>query len=343
MENFDARSIDPKAQEALRMRAVRAVVENGKTHQEVANDFGVARGTVTKWVSMYKKGGYEALKGKKQGRPRGGKLAGWQASVIARKVIDKHPEQLKLPWALWTRESVAALIERKFGIKLSVWTVGRYLRRWGFTPQRPLRRAYQRNPKLVEEWLHREYPKIRYKARQEGGEIHWCDEMGVRSDHQTGTTWGQRGKTPVVECTGRRFKCNMISSITNRGTMRFMVFESSFTVEVFKEFLSRLLRSVSKKVFLIVDNHPVHRSKKISDWVKERSDRIELHFLPPYSPELNPDEYLNNDVKSNAVGRRRAKTKEELMSNIRHYLQSTQRQPSIVRSYFRAKPVRYAA
>ena len=343
MENFDARRIHPKAQETLRLRAVKAVVEDGKTHQEVANLFGVARGTVTKWVSIYKKGGYETLKAKKQGRPKGGKLKGWQASQIARIVVDKHPEQLNFPWALWTRELVGGLIYEKFGIRLSKWTVSRYLRRWGFTPQRPLKRAYQRNPRAVEKWLHQEYPKIRYKAKKEHGEIHWCDEMGVRSDHQTGTTWGQKGNTPVVECTGRRFRCNMISSITNRGTLRFMVFDSSFTVEVFMEFLKRLLRSMDRKVFLIVDNHPVHKSKKVAQWLKSHRDRIEMYFLPPYSPELNPDEYLNNDVKSNAVGRLRARTKEEMVTNLRSYLRSTQRQPKVVCNYFKARPVRYAA
>ncbi len=162
----------------------------------------MARGTVTKWVSLYKKGGYEALKAKKQGRPKGGKLKGWQASAIARIVVDKNPEQLKFPWALWTRELVGDLIYQKYGIRLSVWTVGRYLKRWGFTPQKPLKRAYQRNPRSVEKWLHQEYPRIRYKAKKEHREIHWCDEMGVRSDHQTGTTWGQKGKTPVVDSGG---------------------------------------------------------------------------------------------------------------------------------------------
>lgn len=343
MKDFDARSITPKAQEVLRIRAVKAVVEAGKTHQEVADLFGIARGTVSRWVSIYKKGGYEALKAKKQGRPKGGALKGWQASVIARTVIEKNPDQLRFPWALWTRESVAALIYRKYGLKLSVWTVGRYLRRWGFTPQKPLRRAYQRNPRAVEQWLHREYPKIRYKAKKEKGEIHWCDEMGLRSDHQTGTTWGKRGNTPVVECTGRRYKINMISTVTNKGTLRFMLFDSSFTVDVFIEFLKRLLRSTEHKVFLIVDNHSVHKSKKVLKWMESHKDGIEMYFLPPYSPELNPDEYLNNDVKSNAVGRCRAKTKDEMETNIRYYLRSTQRQPEIVKSYFKAKPVRYAA
>lgn len=343
MKDFDARSIHPKAQETLRVRAVRAVIEEGKTHQEVADIFGVARGTVTKWVSLYKKGGYEALKAKKQGRPKGGKLKGWQAATIARIVVDKNPEQLKFPWALWTRELVGDLIYQKYGIRLSVWTVGRYLRRWGFTPQKPLRRAYQRNPRAVERWLHQEYPKIRYKAKREHGEIHWCDEMGVRSDHQTGTTWGKKGQTPVVECTGRRYTCNMISSITNRGKLRFMLYEGSFTVDVFIEFLKRLIRSTEQKVFLIVDNHSVHKAKRVATWLESRKNRIEMYFLPPYSPELNPDEYLNNDVKSNAVGRLRARTKTEMKNNLLYYLRSTQKQPAIVKSYFKAKPVRYAA
>lgn len=342
MKIIDARTLSPEAQEALRFRAIKAV-EEGMTQTDAARVFGVARTTVTEWVKLYRQGGDKALKIKKRGRPKGGKLQGWQAATVVNMITDRCPDQLKFPFALWTRDAVAELIQRKFGVELSIWTVGRYLRRWGMSPQKPIRRAYERNPIAVEEWLHREYPAIRYRARKENAEIHWCDEMGVRSDHQAGRTWGKKGQTPVVEGTGKRFRCNMISSITNRGTLRFKLFDGAFNVSVFQDFLKRLIKSVDNKVFLILDRHAVHRSRVIRKWTDAHKERIEMFFLPAYSPELNPDEYLNNDVKSNAVGRRRPSTKDEMIAGLRNYLQSTQKQPAIVKSYFRARPVRYAA
>ncbi|QIJ72678.1 IS630 family transposase [Thermosulfuriphilus ammonigenes] len=341
---IDARKLPPKAQEALRFRAVHAVLEQGKTQEEVAQMLGIARTTVTYWLKLYRQGGEEALKIKPRGRPKGGKLLGWQAATICSIIRDRCPDQLKLPFSLWTREAVGQLIERKFGIRLSIWTVGRYLRRWNFTPQKPLKRAYERNPKEVKAWLEKEYPRIRKRAKEEGAEIWWGDETGIRSDHQAGRSWAPRGETPVVEVSGKRFRFNMISAINNRGKLKFMIFRERFTTEVFLEFLRRLIRSREKgrKIYLIVDNHRVHRAKRIKEWLKGKEDELELHYLPRYSPELNPDEYLNQDVKTNAGGRRRKRNMEEMEGNVRSYLMSTQRQPEIVRSYFRAPMVRYA-
>jgi len=343
IKQIDARKLPPKAQEALRFRAVYAVEEQGKTQEEVAKMLGVARTTVTYWLKLYREGGEEALKIKKRGRRAGGKLLGWQAATICNIIRDRCPDQVKLPFALWTREAVGQLIEKKFGIKLSVWTVGRYLRRWGFTPQKPLKRAYEQNPKEVKDWLEEEYPRIKKKAREEGAEIWWGDETGIKSDHQAGRSWAPKGETPTVEMSGKRFRFNMISAINNRGKLKFMIFRERFMTEVFIEFLRRLVKSSDKrKIYLIVDNHRVHHAKKVREWVWRRKDRIELHYLPKYSPELNPDEYLNQDVKTNAVGRRRKRNLEEMESNVRSYLLSTQRQPEIVRSYFCAPKVRYA-
>jgi transposase len=257
------------------------------THEQAAKAFGVARGTVTKWVKLYREGGEAGLAAKKKGRPRGLRLKGWQAATIVNLITDRCPDQLKLPFALWTRESVGELIDRRFGHKLSVWTIGRYLRRWGFTPQKPARRAFEQDPKAVEYWLKTKYPSIRNRAHREGGEIHWGDEMGLRSDHQAGTCWSPKGKTPVIEGTGRRFKCNVISSITNRGTLRFCVFHGNLTTDVFIDFLRRLVGSCKQKVFLIVDRHPVHRAKKVSDWLEGHKAEIELFFLPAYSSTLS--------------------------------------------------------
>ena len=196
-KKIDARKLPPKTQETLRFIAIRAI-EEGKTQAEAAKLVGVQRTTVTYWWKLYREGGEEALRIKKRGRPKGGSLKGWQAATIVNLIKDKCPDQLKLPWALWTREAVRDLIKRRFGIELALSTVGRYLRRWGFSPKKPIRRAYERNPVAVEQWMHSEYPAVRLKARKENAEIQWCDEMGVRSDHQTGTSWSPVGEKPVV-------------------------------------------------------------------------------------------------------------------------------------------------
>jgi len=271
-------------------------------------------------------------------------LKPWQAATTVRIITDKLPDQLKLPFALWTREAVQQLIEMKFGIKLSKMTIGRYLKRWGFTPQKPAKRALEKSPAAVKKWLETEYPNIRDHAKTEKAEIHWCDETGLRSDHQAGRTYGRKGKTPVVPCTGLRFGCSVLSTITNKGNLRFMVHKRSFNADIFITMLKRLLKSVkAEKVFLIVDCHPVHRSKKVKEWLQKHSDKIEMFFLPPYSPEVNPDEFLNNDLKSNAVGRKRAKDPEELENNIRCFLKRKQKRPEDVKKYFQAKSVKYAS
>ena len=342
MEKVDARSISPSAQEHLRQLAVKAVLD-GKKQKAVAQLFAVTPQTVSKWVKAYRLGGQVALKSKQKGRPQGGKLKPWQAAQIAKTVIDHHPEQLKLPFYLWTREAVALLIKRRFGIQLSVWTVGRYLKRWGFTPQKPARRAWEQNPEQVQQWLEKEYPQIRRQAQKEKAQIFWGDEMGLRSDHAVGRSYGLKGQTPVIMGTGQRFSCNMVSAITNQGRLNFMVFKERFTAQVFIEFLRRLLRQNERRVYLIIDRHPVHRSHKVKDWVEEHEERLRLIFLPSYSPEINPDELLNQDVKSNALGRQRPGDQPELMGKVRSYLRSRQCTPDIVAKYFQGKHVQYAA
>jgi transposase len=342
MQKVDARSISPSAQKHLRQLVVKAVLD-GKKQKEVAQLFGVTPQTVSKWVKAYRLQGQVALKSKQKGRPQGGKLKPWQAAQIAKTVIDHHPEQLKLPFYLWTREAVALLIKRRFGIQLSVWTVGRYLKRWGFTPQKPARRAWEQNPEQVRQWLEKEYPNIRRHAQKEKAQIYWGDEMGLRSDHAVGRSYGLKGQTPVIMATGQRFSCNMISAITNQGRLNFMVFKERFTAQVFIEFLRRLLRQNDRRVYLIIDRHPVHRSHKVKDWVEEHEERMRLIFLPSYSPEINPDELLNQDVKGNALGRQRPADQPELMGKVRSYLRSRQCKPNVVAKYFHGKHVKYAA
>jgi transposase len=342
MKTKDARSLPSIAKEDIRRKVIKSIL-SGTKQVEAAQLFGVTRQAIGKWVKAYREGGYKAIKAKPQGRPRGGSLLPWQSAQIAKAVIDRCPDQLKLPFFLWTREAVSQLIERRFGIRLSVWTVGRYLARWNFTPQKPVRQAFERNPEAVRRWLEEEYPAIRKQAKREKAEIYWGDEMGLRSDHATGRSYGRKGQTPVIPGTGARFGCNMISAITNRGRLNFMVFKERFEGDVFKEFLSRLVKQSENKIFIIVDRHPVHRSLKVKNWIGENEKDIRMFFLPSYSPELNPDEMLNQDVKSNAVGRKRARTLSQMMAHVRSFLWGRQRRPPIVKKYFKEKHVQYAA
>ena len=345
MKKQDARSLSAEGQEDLRRRVVDAV-QNGLSQSEAARVFAVARGTVNRWVRLVEQEGRRALKARRRGRPRRSRLAPHQAATTVRMILSGCPDQLSLPFFLWTREAVQQLLARKFDVRVSVWTVGRYLRTWGLTPQKPVRRAYEQNPVAVRKWLEEEYPAIRELARAARAHIHWLDEMGLRSDHQAGRSYGRRGETPVVLGTGQRFRCNMISSITNRGRLAFMVFRQRFTARVFLNFLGRLLRQTRKtrrKVFLIADGHPVHRARSVSRWLAVHAAHIRIFWLPSYSPELNPDELLNQDVKTNALGRVRPLNLSEMMDYVRAYLRITQHHPRSVKNYFRERHVRYAA
>jgi transposase len=345
MEKQDARSLSQEAQEDLRRRVVEAV-QKGLSQTEAARVFAVARGTVSRWMGLVKRAGRRALRARRRGRPPVSRLAPHQAATTVRMILGGCPDQLSLPFALWTREAVQQLLSRKFNVQVSVWTVGRYLRAWGLTPQKPVRRAYEQDPVAVRKWLEDEYPAIRAQARQWKAQIHWLDEMGLRSDHQAGRSYGRRGQTPVVLGTGQRFRCNMISSITNRGRLSFMIFRQRFTARVFLNFLNRLLRQTRKtrrKIVLIVDGHPVHKSRSVRRWLAEHAEQIRIFCLPSYSPELNPDELLNQDVKTNALGRVRPVNVQEMMGNVRSYLRITQARPKLVKRYFRERHVQYAA
>lgn len=344
MRTRDARRLSQDAQEELRLRAV-ALVEEGRTQVEAAEILDVSRQSVSEWVRAHRVGGEDALRARKRGRKPGEKtaLSARQQDRIAKAIRERNPDQLKLPGFLWTRALVCELIDRRYGVRVSEKTAGRYLRAWGFTPQKPARRALERDPKAVERWLKETYPEIERHARRERARILWADEMGLRSDHTAGRSWSPEGKTPIVEGTGQRFSTNVISAISNQGHLQFRVFAERFTAKVFIDFLRRLIRGAkSQKVVLILDGHPVHRAKKVSRWVEKHADEIELKFLPGYSPELNPTELLNQDVKSNALGRRRPRDREEMVDDTRSYLRSTQRRPGIVVNYFEGEHVSYA-
>ena len=258
-------------------------------------------------------------------------------------IKDNCPEQLKMPFALWTREAVRDLIRKRFGIRYSPGMVGRLLGRWGFTPQKPVTRAYERNDERIRDWLQREYPALRRRAKRENAEIYWEDETGLRSDHLVGRSYSPRGATPVIRNTGKRFGCNIISAVNNLGKMRFRVFKGSFTQSVMIDFLDRLIRDAKRKIIVIVDGHPAHRGRRLGEWLKKHTSQCELVLLPGYAPELNPDELLNQDLKSNVFWSGRPKTQDELVGQTRTYLRATQKRPDIVRAYFQEAHVNYAA
>jgi transposase len=338
----DVRRLSREAQEVLRKRVVMAVEKKGMLQTEAVRVFDVSLSSITQWVRKYRKEGLRALDKQVQGRPKqSGKLKGHEAAWVVRAITDKCPDQLKLPWGLWTREAVRALIERKFGLKLSISSTSRLLKKWGFTPQKPIRRALQRDPEAIKYWMRNTYPAIHKQAKVENAQIFWGDEMGVRSDDQVGRTYGRRGQTPVVTRTAKRFGCNMISAIANSGNCRFMIYEEAFTVDVFLKFTRKLIHNQDRKVVLIIDNHKVHHAKKVTEWLHTHKEKIQVYFLPPYAPELNPDELLNQDVKANASKHNKPANALQLKSALRSYLKKVQKLPQKVQSFFNKKELDY--
>ena len=299
MELEDARSLSPQAQQALRKRAVAAVVKQGRSQKQVAQELGVTPTAVNQWVQRYRAQGEAALAARKQGRPRHPSLSDEQAAETTRLMREHAPDQLGLPYSLWTREAVGQLIQQQWGIQLSQT----YLRAWGLSPQKPAKRAREQCPEAVRGWIAYRYPALHRRAQQERGQIHWGDEMGLRSDHQAGTCWAPKGLL---------------------------------------DFLRHLVRSVPRKVFLIVDRHPVHRAHLVQQWVAQHSDQLELFYLPAYSPERNPDEYLNQDIKANATHQRRPRNTVELVQAVQSYLHQLQQWPEKLSHFFWGPEVEYA-
>jgi transposase len=341
MKNSDARLLRPVIQQKLRLDAVDLFL-TGKSPTYISTHLGVSRQSVYNWIKRHTASGKRALRICKQGRPKGAQLQPWQSAQVVNLIKNYCPDQLSMPFFLWTRESVGLLIQNKFKIKLSKWTVGRYLTNWRFSPQKPARRAIEQNPKAIEKWFEIEYPMIQKLAKKEKATIHWGDEMGLRSDHNVGRTYGIKGKTPIVKRTGNRFSCNMISSITNLGKLSFMVFHENFTQDIFLKFLKRLVRQCDRKVFLIVDNHRAHKSKTVNKWFTDNVDRIKLFHLPSYCPELNPDEFLNQDVKS-YMGKQRVHIKAQMVNNLNKHLKMRQKQPNVIQNFVRGCDSRYTA
>lgn len=337
----DARKLDHATLEQIRIRAVKQV-QSGVSPEEVTRALGLSRPTIYNWLASYREGGMDALKAKDiPGRPP--KLDGKKLKWIYDSIVQKSPLQFRFEFALWTREMIRELIYRRFKIKLGLSSVSRLLKQLGLTCQKPIFKAWQQNQQQVQNWLKKVFPKIKARAKAEKAEIYFADEAGVRSDFHSGTTWAPKGQTPVVTATGARFSVNMISAVSPRGDFRFMVVEGTVSAGVFIEFLKRLMVGARRKVFLIVDGHPTHRSKMAKEFIASLKGRLELFFLPAYSPELNPDEYAWNDLKNSVVGRSTVSSKAELKSKVIGGLRRIQKKPERVRSYFQHPKTQYAA
>jgi transposase len=344
LELPDGRSESNEVLEALRRRAVHAR-ELGYLVVDIATILGVREETVSRWCVRYEAGGEEALPGGRTGRPVGsGRLLDGQQEQVIQQLIDtKSPQELNIPSALWTRQAVAELIQQQTGEQLAIRTVGEYLNRWGYTPQKPVRKSYKQDPEKVALWLEKTYPQLEKRAAEEDAEIHWGDETGVRSTCQHSRGYAHPQNTPELTLPGSRFSVNMISTITNQGKARWMIYEGKMNAALFIVFLTRLIATATKKVFLIVDNLSVHDANAVDEWLADHKDKIEVFYLPKYAPERNPDEYLNCDVKCNINTDGMPHNREELKHKLHRFMQKLCKLPGRIASYFQHKFIHYAA
>jgi len=341
MKTTDARRLTHTQLTDLRKRGVTAV-QNGESPEDVVRALGISRATIYGWLSRYRQGGWGRLDAKKRGG-RKPKLGGRALAWVYRVVTLGDPRQYKFEFALWTSEMVRELIRRRWKISLSRASVCRLLNQLGLTAQRPLWRAYQQNPQVVEKWLKEDFPAIRREAKRLGAEIWFGDEAGVRSDAHAGTTWAPCGRTPIVSTTGARFGLNLISAVNGQGLFRFMGVRGRVNAGVFIQFLKRLLVKADRMIFLIVDGHPTHKAKKVRAFAASESKRLRLYFLPPYSPELNPDEYVWNDLKNNGIGRKVIQGPDQMKKDVLAHLRSLQKSPDLIKSFFKSPTTAYAA
>jgi transposase len=344
MKKIDARTLSQEVQEAQRRQIIR-LREAGRSNQETAEIVGVSIYHSSKVWRRYKKEGPESLAKGQRGRRHGAQrdLKPEQEAEIKKLLIDKSPSQLKLSFALWTREAVRLLIQHRFGYEMPIRTVGEYLKRWGFTPQKPVKWAKEQSSPAVARWLLTEYPAIASRAKREHGEIHWGDETGLQTGANVEKGYSPKGKTPVVRQTAKRERINMISSITNQGQVRFMFYRDNMNSKRLIEFMRRLLKDAGRKVFLILDNLKVHHSKVVKDWLEKNKEKIEMFYLPSYSPELNPDEYLNNNLKGRVHSGERANTAKQLESKARKHMRHLQNRHCKVKKFFEHPCAAYAA
>jgi transposase len=329
----------------LRKKAVYAVVHHGLTQKKSGELFGLSPTSMSKYVRLYKRHGEQSFSYEKRGVPlgTGSFLTFSQEEDLLQDILLFPPDELGLDTTLWTSKVVHEHLQRKYAINYSVRGIRKLMGRIGFSSQKPIKLALQRNPEKIKEWLETTYPKIKERAMREGARIYWGDEMGIHSTDNRGRTYGLVGQTPVIKKTGSRFKCNMLAAISPQGFMNWMVFEDNFTSQKFIQFLGRMIRKIKQKIFLVVDNHRVHHSKKVKAYVEKYKDRIQLFFLPPYCPDMNPQELVNQDVKANANNFRALKNLEDLTINVRSYLTQIQFDLFKIKNFFQKNEVAYAA
>src|SRR5450755_3514761 len=344
MERTDGRRLSIEALNERRRRAVKMRL-SGATIMEAVEQCELGRNAVIRASQAYARGGWKAVSVSGGGRPTGSGrlLSAAEESEVQRLIQDRTPDQLKMNYALWTRQAVSELIAHRYGIRLQVRTVGKYLKRWGYTPQKPLKKAYEQSPAAVGKWLNEEYPVIAKRAKQEGAEIHWGDETGLRSDDVRGRGYAPKGQTPMLRIPAKREGLSVISTVTNKGEMRWRIYSGAMNAKILTAFLERLTRNQHRKIFLILDHLRVHHSKLVKQWLAEHTEQIEIFYLPSYSPELNPDELLNADLKQRVTTAAPARTKHGLTRTAVRALRSVQKQPHRVRNYFLHKDVAYAA
>jgi transposase len=336
----DARTLPLEVLEEKRRQA-RALRKRGMTRAEIGELVEIHADTVGKWLKLGKHELGYAQPGRKPGSGR--RLSSEQEKLIQKLLVDKTPDQLKMPYALWTRESVRELIKARCEVELPVRTVGDYLKRWGMTPQKPQKQAYEQRQPEVQAWLKEEYPAIKAKAKREDAGIYWGDETGLRNDSQHERGYAPKGQTPVIRLNAKRASMNMISAITNQGKVRFRVFDGGMNAALLIDFMKRLIRDSDRKVLLILDNLRVHHARPVKAWLAENKKKIEVFYLPAYSPELNPDEYLNCDLKAGVHSGLPARTAEQLKNKTIGHMRMLQKKPARVKSYFEHEKIRYAA
>lgn len=336
---IDGRTLPHDTSEMIRRWAVRRV-KAGESPSVVMKSYGLCRTTIYRWLRAVKRGGEKALRARSHPGPQG-KLTPAQKLKVRRWINGKDPRQYGFDFGLWTRQIVAALIERRFGVKMGVTAVGRLLAELDITPQKPLRRAYERDPKAIERWQKEVFPKLRTRAKRRGGKIFFLDEAGVRSDQVLGRTWGLRGRTPEVPTSGKRQSVNAISAVNALGEFWFEIYSERLNATKFIELLAHFMRRRKSPVLLILDGHPAHIAKSVARYVQSLRGRLELHFLPGYAPELNPDEFVWNHLKRQGVSKKPLLRNESLRQRVNADLLDIQSRPALVRSFFKAPSVAY--
>lgn len=342
---MDNRKLSPRELENLRQKAVESVIVHGLNQKQASKVFGFSPTSMCKYIKEYHEKEAKSYKYKLRGVKvgTGSKLTQKQLNGLVSDILSHTPDELGMNYTLWTSKVVNEYINAKYSVDYNPRSIRKIMTKLGFSSQKPIKLAYERNPRKIEEWLTETYPKIKARAMLEGARIYWGDEMGIQSTDNRGATYGLRGKTPAIKKTGSRFKCNMLAAISPQGFMNWMVFEDNFTSEKCIEFLGRMIRQIKQKIFLILDNHKVHHSKKVKAYVSKHKDKLELFYLPPYCPDMNPQELVNQDVKANSNNFRAIRSVNDLTINVRCYLTKIQFNEYKIMNFFTKKEVAYAA